>query len=245
MKCSRCGRTAVTELRYFKEVLCGRCFSSLFERRVKRTVRINRLLDKRDVLAVGVSGGAGSMVLLSLLKRIFFKAPQSKLIAVIIDNGAAPLRVTCAVGLCKELGVGYHVQKARKEGSVMDALIAAAEKQGANKLALDSCLEDEVLDVLVGIMKDSGRGMLNSMENGLPLVKPLRECPNDELELYVKVMRIPYVNVKKQEKSFRRELRALLGDIEERQPGSLFKLLKSTDKLVQVMRGKVKMKGTR
>ncbi len=200
----------------------------MFERRVKRTVRVNRLLGKRDVLAVGVSGGVGSMVLLSLLRRIFFKAPQSKLIAVIIDNGAAPLRITCAVCLCKELGVGYNVQKARKEGGVMDALIAAAEKQGANKLAIGSCLEDEVLDVLAGIMKDSGRD-INTMKNGLPVVKPLRECPKEELELYAKVMRIPYVNVRKQEESFRREIRVLLGEIEERQPGSLFKLLKSTD----------------
>jgi tRNA(Ile)-lysidine synthase TilS/MesJ len=231
MNCSRCGRTSVTELRYFKEVLCGRCFSSLFERRVKRSVRFNRLLDKKDAIAIGVSGGVGSMVLLSLFKRIFFKAPHSRLTAIIIDDGMPLSQLKRAVATCKELSVGYHVLKARKDGSIMDKLVAFAKKESADKLALGACLEDEVLDVLSGIMRDSNRAGY-SESFGLPVIKPLRECPKAELELYAKIMKIPYskdLRAGKKEDSFRAELRKLLGEIEERQPGSLFKLLKSTD----------------
>ena len=92
MKCARCDKKdAAIELKYANEFLCTLCFSRLFEKRVRRTIRKNKLFRPGDKIAVAISGGKDSVTLLYLLSKLFSKlsgkAPGSELIAISIDQG--------------------------------------------------------------------------------------------------------------------------------------------------------------
>src|SRR3989338_3914796 len=90
MQCE-CGSTAV----YFRanegRHYCGRCLSHQVERNFEKTISKGKMLEKNDVVAVGVSGGKDSMVLLHLMNKLSKKLPI-KLIAVTVDEGIAGYR---------------------------------------------------------------------------------------------------------------------------------------------------------
>ncbi|MFH1125985.1 MAG: hypothetical protein V1703_02565 [Candidatus Altiarchaeota archaeon] len=227
-RCRRCGRGAITELRYFKEFLCGRCFTDLFEKRVRRTMRVNRLLGKQDKVVVGLSGRRDSRVLLFLLRKIFFKAPRSRLAALTIDDGL-PSRVKLTAEFCRRLNVEYHVRKADRRLGVLGTLMAEARSLKADRIALGINLEDEVLYMLEGIMRGKIPFGIKALR-GLAVIKPLRECPEQEVELYARINKIEHIKPKAGEKDgFRKMLECMLEEVELKQPGSKFKLLKSVD----------------
>lgn len=87
MKCGRCGKTGAIELRYAGDHLCRNCFLNLFEKRVKKTIRVNGLLKHEDRIAVGLSGGKDSVVALHILKKLSEKAPRSAMIAISVNEG--------------------------------------------------------------------------------------------------------------------------------------------------------------
>jgi tRNA(Ile)-lysidine synthase TilS/MesJ len=222
MECSRCGRTAVLELKYFKEFLCDRCFNDLFEKRVKRSIRAGRLLGKRDVVVVGFSGCRDSAVLLTLFKKIFFKAPKSRLIALTVDDELAG-RVGFTKDFCRKLGVEHHVYKAGRD--LWKTLEGKARLLKADKIALGVNLDDEVSNTLDCIFR--GKKLDDSRPK---VIKPLRECLKEEVEKYAKLNKIKFIKARKSKSEFRKNIASMLDEIESKQPGSKFKLLKSTDK---------------
>ena len=116
-KCSRCKRPSVYEMRCCKESLCKKCFIELFEKRVRRTIRTNRLLCGSGRTAVALSGGKDSAVTLCILKDILKKAPQSKLVAVTIDQGIKGSEKCLEVSkrLCRELNVEHRIYSFKEE----------------------------------------------------------------------------------------------------------------------------------
>jgi tRNA(Ile)-lysidine synthase TilS/MesJ len=226
--CSRCGVKAVAGFRYSGERLCGRCFAGLFERRVKRVVRSGRLLGRRRVLAVGVSGRRDSMVLLFLLKRLFFSHPNSRLIAFTLDDGCEG-RVRLAGVLCGRLGVEHMVYAGGRKDAVA-ILSRYAKEAGADTLALGVSLEDELLNALEGIMRGDVESAL-SLDScmGVRIVRPLRESPGVEIGLYARLNGIRYLKASKTESRFRASLGRMLGSLDLMQPGCRFSLLKSVD----------------
>lgn len=234
MKCSRCSRTAVVELKYFKEFLCNRCFRGLFEKRVKRNIRVNKLLGKRDKVAVGLSGLRDSMALLFVLRKIFFKAPQSRLIAITIDDGRLP-RVRLTKEFCSRMDVEHHIRGIKRKLGVWGTLVEKAKSLGINKIALGVNLEDEVLLVLEGIMRGRVQEISSpKAKGGVKVIKPLRECPAGEIELYARLNKIEYIKEKSGGGRFKKTLQDMLDEIESKQPGSKFKLLKSTGRYREV-----------
>ncbi|MDD5111576.1 MAG: ATP-binding protein [Candidatus Altiarchaeota archaeon] len=228
MECARCGMDAILELRYFKERLCGRCFCVLFERRLKRSMRVGRLLGKRDIVVVGLSGGRDSMVLLSVFSRLFCKAPRSRLVAVTVDDGMRG-RVKRAVSFCRSLGVEHFVCPAGRSG-VWGALAGKARSLGADKLALGGCLDDEVVSVLEGIMKGRQTVRASSVAGGgIRVIRPLREFPSEEVGWYARINGISFLKAGVGGDCFRRLLGKMVDDAESLQPGSKFRLLKSAD----------------
>jgi uncharacterized protein (TIGR00269 family) len=84
---------------------------------------------------------------------------------------------------------------------------------------------------LVGVVTD---------EKFIPRIKPLRECPENEVELYANLKglefksgRCPY-----SKEAFRGTIRGMVNGIEEKHPGSKFQILRSTDELIKKLRGK-------
>ncbi len=181
--CSRCKRRkAIIEIRYLNERLCRECFVSFFEKRVRRTIRRYELLDPKDVVAVALSGGKDSMVLLHILKKLSKKAPRSKLFAIIIDEGiGGPRRkgIEGAMSFCDDLGIEYHLytfkeelgldingimERASKLKNPMPAcsycgvfrrqlLNQKARELGATKLATGHNLDDECQTALMNFIR--------------------------------------------------------------------------------------------
>jgi uncharacterized protein (TIGR00269 family) len=274
MECARCGRRAEIEIKYAKEHLCRGCFISLFEGRVRKNIRINRLLRSDERTGVALSGGKDSAVALSVLRMLHSKAPKSELSALTIDQGIKGTEdgLKAAKALCRRLDVPHSVFSFKKEyGVTMDALMKRvrklgdaapacsfcgvlrrkllndkAQELGLTKVATGHNLDDETqaclmnfirgehdrlarLGPIVGVVRDP---------SFVPRIKPLRDCPEEEVLSYAKLKGIPYSAVKcpHSGEAFRGTVRAALALFEEKYPGTRFQVLKSSDQLITMLR---------
>jgi len=90
------------------------------------------------------------------------------------------------------------------------------------------------MGAIVGVIKD---------ERFIPRIKPLRECPEDEVKIYAELKKIEFETSKcpYSEEAFRGTIREVIDRIEEKHPGSKFQILKATDQLIPILRSKVKV----
>ena len=279
MKCARCNKRAEIELKYSGEFLCGNCFIRLFEKRVRRNIRSNRLLKPTDKTAVALSGGKDSAVVLHILNDLHKRAPRSELIAISIDQGVGKFQeksLNAAKAICKKLGVKQYVYSFEEEfGLTMDEIVERskrlknpapacsycgvlrrkllndkARELGITKIATGHNLDDEIQSSLMNFIRgDLDRiarmgaivGVIKN-EKFIPRIKPLRECPEEEVRIYAglkgiefETSRCPY-----SEDAFRRTIREVIDRIEERHPGSKFQILKSTDQLIPILRSETR-----
>ncbi len=176
--CAKCGKPAAITLRYMGASLCQPHFTRLFESRVKRTVREHRMLRKGDRVAVGLSGGKDSCVMLHLLHKISKSLPIT-LFAITIDEGIAGYRsktLRTAQSECKKLGIPLTVVDFRREfGKSLDSLLAEkgghgacsycgvmrryllnrfARKMGADRLAIGHNADDVAQTVFMNLMRN-------------------------------------------------------------------------------------------
>jgi len=172
------GRKAVISLAYGLHVFCKRHFLHFFEKRVRRTVRENRMVRGREKIVVACSGGKDSGTALFLMKKIFGKSNPVE--ALLIDEGIPRYRdralaiakrnckkweIKCkVVSFKKEFGftmvdVMRKTGEAKRLGStcafcgvlrrrIMDKY---AKKMGAGKLATGHNLDDEAQSILMNI----------------------------------------------------------------------------------------------
>ena len=84
-KCDKCGKKAIIELPYGPHFFCKQHFLHFFEKRVRKTCRVNKLVKQREKLLVAYSGGKDSSVALYLMKKIFGKTNGVE--ALLIDEG--------------------------------------------------------------------------------------------------------------------------------------------------------------
>ena len=114
--CSLCRNRPVAYLPYADQRLCEDHFTHSVERRAKRTIREYNMLDGAKHIAVAMSGGKDSQVLLYLLHEIAF--PMGiRLTAVLVDEGIKGYRekvIPEAKSLCKELGVSLKIVTFKK-----------------------------------------------------------------------------------------------------------------------------------
>jgi len=176
--CTKCGKPAAITLPYANQSLCQSHFVKMFEARVLRTVREFRMLKKGDKVAVGVSGGKDSCVMLHLLHKISKSLPI-KLTAITIDEGIAGYRnksLEVAKKECKTLGIPLEVVSFHKEfGKTLDKLLKErgeklscsfcgvmrryalnkfAKKLGATKLAIGHNSDDVAQTVMMNMMRN-------------------------------------------------------------------------------------------
>ena len=176
--CSKCGKPAAITLRYASQQLCQSHFTEMFERRVKRTVRNFRMLRKGETVAVGLSGGKDSCVMLHMLHRISKSLPI-KLFAITIDEGIAgyrPRSLEVAESVCKALGIPLKVVGFKGEfGKSLDQLLKekgekhscsycgvmrrrllnlCARKFGADKMAIGHNSDDAAQTILMNYMRN-------------------------------------------------------------------------------------------
>ena len=111
MRCSKCDRKAVAEIRYAGIRLCREHFLQFIERKVKHEIRAQVRFEKDDRVLIAVSGGKDSMLTLYFMEKIFGKWREFEMLSVTIDEGIGDFRRKCAEvarNFSKSLGIEHR-----------------------------------------------------------------------------------------------------------------------------------------
>jgi uncharacterized protein (TIGR00269 family) len=147
MNCKQCGSKSYFELRYSGHHVCGRHFRELFERRVKRTIRQNNLIENGDHIVVALSGGKDSMACLAILKGIVGENPKISISAVTVDEGIRGKNMKYAVDFCESLGVEHQIITFRKSfGLNIDEVLEKIQSSGALACSVCGVLKRRLLN---------------------------------------------------------------------------------------------------
>ena len=155
-------------------------------------VKTRRMIVTGDRVAVAFSGGKDSTALLLLLSNLFPAGQDVQLVALTIDEGIAGYReatVQAAEHLARRLGIEHHcISFPELFGDSLDillkgretqacsicgilrrkALVVAAQRTGATKLATGHNLDDEAQSVLMNVF----RGDLPRLIRNSALIHP-------------------------------------------------------------------------
>lgn len=194
-KCQYCNENAVWKRPWDKAIVCRKHFNRAFLKRVQRTVNKYNLFDRNEVIAVGLSGGKDSVVLLETLVKLQ-SSRDSTIIAISIDEGIENYRedgLKFARMTAKRLGVEHYEFSFKKNfGYDLDevftvlkdkevaacaycgpfrrkSLNIAAKEVGATKLATGHNADDEAQTLLMNVLRGDILKTLHS--NPVPIYK--------------------------------------------------------------------------
>lgn len=267
-----CGQKAVVFLHYSGRPLCEEHFIRMFDKRVRGTVRERRMLKKGDRIAVGLSGGKDSCVLLHSLARLKEDIPI-ELVAVSIDEGIEGYRektLKIAARECEKLGIEHAVFSFKEgAGKAMDEIAQkknipcsycgvirrylinkGAREVGANKLAIGHNLDDTAQTVLMNIMRNEPSRLARFSEcmegnaRFVQRIRPLMRTPEKEVAIYAMLKGIELDNkdCPYAPFAFRGHVRKMLNETEERYPGTKYKIANSFFEMEEGLRNMYKDK---
>ena len=179
------------------------------ERSVFETIRRHRLISRKNAILVGVSGGADSTALLSILVRL---VPESVKTAVYIDHLLRPLESGAEIrhvkALCSRFGIEFDsccvdVQNVRMSSGEspeacarrlrFDAFARMAEKHGTDLIALGHTRDDQVEEVLIRLIRGSGASGLSGMNvRNRQIIRPLLHNSKQEIIEYLEASDVSY-----------------------------------------------------
>ncbi|MHA2040712.1 MAG: TIGR00269 family protein [Candidatus Thorarchaeota archaeon] len=162
IKCSKCGKPAVYLRRYTAEKLCKACLTSTTLQRVRRTINREKMLREEDRIAVAVSGGKDSAVLMDVLFRIEQDFPNVELVPITIDEGIQGYRdkaLEAAKNLTNNLGLKLEVRNfSSLFGQSLDEIVTGRGKNSVGacsycgvlrRRAINTAAKDLAADVVV------------------------------------------------------------------------------------------------
>ena len=270
--CSVCGEAAVICLKESGRHLCGRHLKEDIEVRVASSIREYSMIRDGDRIAIGLSGGKDSTALLLLLHSLLPTWKNVSVVAITIDEGITGYRedtIGAAEAITRELGIEHHtVAFTDLFGGTLDtflegreqqactvcgilrkkALVVAAERVNATRLATGHNLDDEAQSMLMNTLRgDLPRLVRESGEetgNFIPRIKPLRDISEKEIAAYLLVgdhwndlPECPYTRF-----ALRAEVRTILSGLEYQYPGTMKNLIVSRKKIREYV-GKTELAG--
>jgi tRNA 2-thiocytidine biosynthesis protein TtcA len=213
-------------------------------REVGRAIADFDLVAAGDRILVALSGGKDSYSLLTLLQHLQARAPiRFELVAVHLDQGhpgydGAPLRQ-----FLEDNGVEHRILREDTYSIVTDKipegktycslcsrlrrgiLYSAATELGCNKIALghhrDDALETLLLNLFFAGKLASMPARLVSDDGKHVVIRPLITCAEADLTTYAAAMRFPILPCNlcgSQSEAQRKQMKALLGRLEEANP---------------------------
>ena len=179
---------------------------------VRRCVDDYNMIEEGDKIAVGVSGGKDSLVLLTLLAglREYFGKPF-ELEAITIDMGLG-MDYTGVETLCREIGVPYTIVKTEIAPIIFDhrkeknpcslcakmrrgALNQAIKERGFNKLALGHHYDDAVETFLMSLLFEGRISCFQPVTNldrtGIVQIRPMLYIHEKTVENFAGRMNLP------------------------------------------------------
>jgi uncharacterized protein (TIGR00269 family) len=216
-KCDKCRSKAMIFQKYSGMHLCSVHFEEDVRRKIRESIRETGVFAKRARVAVALSGGKDSSVLLCVLKDLFSKRKDVELVAVMIDEGIEcyrPKTLGYAKALAERLDVPYAIKSFKEAFGVTADEVAfqkqdlatcsfcsvvkksllnkAARELNADALATGHSLDDEAQMVFQNYLKGDIDSLfrLHPMKPhpGLvPWIKPLRRIPEEEMALYATI----------------------------------------------------------
>ena len=221
IKCKKCNHYAIIFQKYSGMHLCKKHFVEDVERKIKLTIRQEYSIRKNDVLAVALSGGKDSSVVLYVVHKILGNRPDIEIVAISVDEGIEGYRsnsLEAAKNLTGMLGVRHIIRSFMEiHGVTMDELAASdrekgtcsycgvlrknilnkvAREVGATKLVTGHNLDDETQTILLNHFRGDVERMVRlappaAIEGLILRAKPLRNIPEKEVALYALVNSLP------------------------------------------------------
>lgn len=206
----------------------------------RRAINDYKLIEDGDKIAVGVSGGKDSLVLLTLLREYQKYFPcKFDLMAVTIDMGFAENAYAPIAAYCDKIDVEYDVVKTdiaeivfdiRKESNPCSlcakmrrgALNGEITAKGYNKLALGHHLDDVVETFMLSLFYE---GRLNTFQpksfmsrSGVTLIRPMIYLAEKDIAGLAKTMPVVKSSCPADKNTERESMKQLLKGLSKRYP---------------------------
>jgi uncharacterized protein (TIGR00269 family) len=222
MKCDRCENVAVYTRKYSGEHLCSVCFSNSILRKTAKTISKYNMIKNDELVAVAVSGGKDSLVLLHLLHKMS-KNHNFRIKVITIDEGIPGYRneaLEIVKSFCAKINVEHSVYSYKElfDLSLDEALNLrenektsscsicgtlrrramdyAAKDIGAEVIAtghnLDDNLQSFFINLLSGDTNKIGWMEPDTSKNSLRKIKPFSEIYESEIVFYAFTNEIPF-----------------------------------------------------
>jgi len=209
---------------------------------VRRCVEDYDMIDSGEMIAVGVSGGKDSVLLLAALAQLRrFYPKKFDLTAVTIDAGTPGMDFSPIRALCSELGVNYHVVSVpiyevvfleRKEKNPCSlcakfrrgALSTAIKELGISKIALGHHYDDAVETMLMNLFYEGRIGCFQPVtyldRSDVTQIRPMLYVEEREVVNAVRRMDLPVVEnpCPANGSTKREEAKLLLAELEQKFP---------------------------
>ncbi len=176
-----------------------------------------KLIENNDVLALGLSGGKDSMLLLRAL-AIYqrFNHKQFTLIAIHLDMGFSPCVDNTLQKYCDELKIPLYIEHTniyeilkhypKKDGSIdcsrcsslkRGAIVALANKHLANKIAFahhqDDAIETLFMNVIYGGKLNTFKPKITYDNHEITFIRPLIYTKEKDIQSTVHNLNIPSI----------------------------------------------------
>jgi uncharacterized protein (TIGR00269 family) len=218
MRCLRCRRPAVIELRRHNAAFCAPCFDRHFTDQIKRAIKDHHMLDPRQRVMVAVSGGKDSLALWEVLLELGYRAAGLYLnlgIGEYSERSGATVEAFATERGAELVHVdllevsGYDIPTAGKKGSRSTCSVCGLSKRYVfNRVALDRGfdvvatghnLDDEAATLLGNTLRWQTEyiarqsPVLAGREGMVRKVKPLHRLSERETAAFAFLRGIDYV----------------------------------------------------
>ena len=222
---------------------------------VRRAVDDYHMIDSGDRVAVGVSGGKDSMLLLAALNHLKSYYPKPfALEAITIELGFEGMDFTPVKRMCEELSIPYTCLKTDIKEVVFDvrqesnpcslcakmrrgALNTAITEHGVNKLALGHHFDDAVETFMMSLLFEGRLSCFRPVtyldRSGVTQIRPLVYAGEQKISNVAAALELPIVeNPCPQDKSSKRyEIKTLLRGLCEEYPDMKSKIFGAMQRL--------------
>lgn len=131
--CDNCGTQSKVFLGYGPHNFCEKHFIEFFEKKVRKTIRMNQMAKKNEKIMVALSGGKDSTLALYFLKNLLKHTNPIK--ALIIDEGIPGYRkkaIKIAKQNCIDWKIPFEIASFEKEFGITNKKIMAKIKENGS-----------------------------------------------------------------------------------------------------------------